>query len=111
MFVITYGFGINFSFPSLCLSFIEGGVCSCFISSQHEENSTPDDEDVLEEENTVKQQLTQGVVDANIAVQIHGIAKTYPGTFNIGCCCKCKRSTPYHAVKVKLVTLSDFTPL
>lgn len=77
----------------------EGGVCSCFISSQHEENSTPDDEDVLEEENTVKQQLTQGVVDANIAVQIHGIAKTYPGTFNIGCCCKCKRSTPYHAVK------------
>ncbi|KAJ1401643.1 P-loop containing nucleoside triphosphate hydrolase [Sesbania bispinosa] len=77
----------------------EGGVCSCFVSVPHEEHSTPDDEDVLEEENTVKQQQTQGVVDANVAVQIHGIVKTYPGAFNIGCCCKCKRSSPYNAVK------------
>jgi len=60
----------------------------------------PDDEDVLEEENVVKQRLTQGVVDANVAVQLHGIVKTYPGTYNIGCC-KCKRSAPYHALKVK----------
>ncbi|MCI93750.1 ABC transporter A family member 2-like, partial [Trifolium medium] len=48
----------------------------------HEENSTADDEDVLEEENAVRQKLTQGVVDANVAVQVHGIVKTYPGTFS-----------------------------
>ncbi|XP_027352542.1 ABC transporter A family member 2 isoform X2 [Abrus precatorius] len=77
----------------------EGGVCSCVGSAPRHEQITPDDEDVLEEENKVKQQLTEGVVDANVAVQIHGLAKTYPGTLNIGCCCKCKRSTPYNAVK------------
>ncbi|CAI8597974.1 unnamed protein product [Vicia faba] len=77
----------------------EGGVCSCLISARHEDNSTANDEDVLEEENAVKLQQTQGVVDANLAVQIHGIKKTYPGTCNIGCCCKCKRSAPYHALK------------
>ncbi|KAL2340805.1 hypothetical protein Fmac_008745 [Flemingia macrophylla] len=77
----------------------EGGVCSCVGSTLHQEQSTPDDEDVLEEENKVKQQLTEGLVDANVAVQIHGLAKTYPGTLNIGCCCKCKRSSPYNAVK------------
>jgi len=63
------------------LPFIEGGVCSCIFSTRHEENSMPDDEDVLEEENVVKQRLTQGVVDANVAVQLHGIVKTYPGTY------------------------------
>ncbi|XP_058772824.1 ABC transporter A family member 2-like [Vicia villosa] len=77
----------------------EGGVCSCLISAHHEDNSTADDEDVLEEENAVKLQQTQGVVDANVAVQIYGLKKTYPGTCNIGCCCKCKRSAPYHALK------------
>lgn len=77
----------------------EGGVCSCFVSVPHAEHSTPDDDDVLEEENAVKQKLAQGVVDTNVAVQIHGIVKTYSGAFNIGCCCKCKRSTPYHAIK------------
>ncbi|XP_027352549.1 ABC transporter A family member 2 isoform X3 [Abrus precatorius] len=69
------------------------------VKAPRHEQITPDDEDVLEEENKVKQQLTEGVVDANVAVQIHGLAKTYPGTLNIGCCCKCKRSTPYNAVK------------
>ncbi|KAK7304602.1 hypothetical protein VNO77_42485 [Canavalia gladiata] len=77
----------------------EGGVCSCIGSAPRQEQLTPDDEDVLEEENKVKQQLTEGLVDANVAVQIHGLGKTYPGTYNIGCCCKCKRSTPYNAVK------------
>ncbi|CAJ2676962.1 unnamed protein product [Trifolium pratense] len=77
----------------------EGGVCSCLTSAHHEENRTADDEDVLEEENAVRQQLTQDVVDANVAVQVHGIVKTYPGTFSIGCCCKCKRTAPYHALK------------
>ncbi|KAK7317242.1 hypothetical protein RJT34_01301 [Clitoria ternatea] len=77
----------------------EGGICSCVGSVSRQEHSMPDDEDVLEEENNVKKQLTEGVVDTNIAVQIHGLAKTYPGTWNIGCCCKCKKSTPYNAVK------------
>jgi hypothetical protein len=99
-FCFLYGY-INTSFTSLHLPFIEGGICSCLISSHHEENSTADDEDVLEEENAVRQQLTRGVVDANVAVQVHGIVKTYPGTFSIGCCCKCKRTAPYHALKVK----------
>jgi len=48
----------------------------------------------------VKQQQTQGVVDANVAVQVQGIVKTYPGTFNFGCCGNCKRTAPYHALKV-----------
>eukprot|EP00256_Glycine_max_P061178 XP_014630248.1 ABC transporter A family member 2 isoform X2 [Glycine max] len=76
----------------------EGGVCSCIGSALCQEQSTPDD-DVLEEENKVKQQLTEGLVDANIAVQIRGLAKTYPGTRSIGCCFKCKRTSPYNAVK------------
>ena len=93
---------MNSSSPFPHLAFVEGGVCSCcIVSVLHQEHSTPDDEDVLEEENTVKRQLTEGVVDANVAVQIRGLAKTYPGACNIGCCCKCKRSKPYNAVKVQ----------
>ncbi|MED6193393.1 ATP-binding cassette sub- A member 2 [Stylosanthes scabra] len=78
----------------------EGGVCSCcIVSVPHQEPVTPDDQDVLEEQNTVKRQVTEGVIDANVAVQIRGLAKTYPGACNIGCCCKCKRTKPYNAVK------------
>ncbi|CAL0319927.1 unnamed protein product [Lupinus luteus] len=77
----------------------EGGICSCLISAPHEEHSLPDDEDVRQEENIVKHQLAEGVVDANVAVQIYGLSKTYPGTMNIGCCCKCKRTRPYSALK------------
>ncbi|PNY10478.1 ABC transporter A family member 2-like protein [Trifolium pratense] len=73
------------------------------VKAHHEENRTADDEDVLEEENAVRQQLTQDVVDANVAVQVHGIVKTYPGTFSIGCCCKCKRTAPYHALKFDIL--------
>ena len=64
------------------------------------EHVTPDDQDVLEEENLVKQQAREGVDDPNIAVQIRGLVKTYPGSRNIGCC-KCKKNAPYHALKVK----------
>nr|XP_043637334.1 ABC transporter A family member 2-like isoform X2 [Erigeron canadensis] len=62
------------------------------------EHTSPDDEDVLEEENIVKQQHREGVVDQNFAVQIHGLVKVYPGKTNIGCCI-CKKSAPYHALK------------
>lgn len=84
----------------LLLSFIEGGICSCIGSVREQEPLTPDDEDVLEEENIVKQQKSEGVVDPNIAVQIHGLSKSYPGTTKIGCC-RCNRTSPYHALKVK----------
>ncbi|RDX86540.1 ABC transporter A family member 2, partial [Mucuna pruriens] len=75
-------------------------------SAPRQEQSIPDDEDVLEEENKVKEQLTEGLVDSNVSVQIHGLAKTYPGTRNIGCCCKCKRNPPYNAVKGLWVTFA-----
>jgi len=54
---------------------------------------------VLEEETEVKQQAMDGIADPNIAVQIHGLAKTYPGTTKLGCC-KCTKTSPFHAVKV-----------
>lgn len=82
-----------------CL-FIDSGVFSCFGSAPRVELSSPDDEDVQEEENLVKQQSHEGVEDPNIAVQIRGLAKTYPGSTNIGCF-KCKKKAPYHAIKVE----------
>ncbi|XP_008240189.1 PREDICTED: ABC transporter A family member 2-like isoform X2 [Prunus mume] len=63
-----------------------------------QEHFTPDDEDVLAEENIVKQLTKEGTVDPNIAVQICGLVKTYPGTTTTGCC-KCRRTLPYHALK------------
>lgn len=88
----------RFSFPFL---FTEGGICSCIGSVPPVEHITPDDEDVLEEENIVKQQTREGIVDPNVAVQIRGLVKTYPGSRVIGCC-KCKKTSPYHAIKVKI---------
>ncbi|KAK6924975.1 ABC transporter-like, ATP-binding domain [Dillenia turbinata] len=76
----------------------EGGICSCKRSISPPEHVTPDDDDVLEEENVVKQQATEGVIDPNVAVQIRGLAKTYPGSTKMGCC-KCKRTPTYHALK------------
>lgn len=65
------------------------------------ENIAPDDEDVLEEERIVKQQASEGVVDSDVAVQMRGLVKIYAGSTKIGCC-KCKRTSPYHALKVNL---------
>ncbi|OVA13315.1 ABC transporter-like [Macleaya cordata] len=76
----------------------EGGLCSCTNSTPLLEDVIPDDEDVLEEENTVKQQLAEAVVHPNVAVQIHGLAKTYPGTSYVSCC-GYKKTSPYQAVK------------
>ncbi|PIA27922.1 hypothetical protein AQUCO_07400038v1 [Aquilegia coerulea] len=76
----------------------EGGICSCVGSIPPLEDTIPDDEDVREEENIVKQQAMEGFIDPNVSVQIRGLAKTYPGTTNIGCF-KCKKTAPYHAVK------------
>ncbi|KAL1203812.1 ABC transporter A family member 9 [Cardamine amara subsp. amara] len=76
----------------------EGSICSCIGSVPHVEHTTPEDEDVREEEVLVKQQALDRIVDPNIAVQIHGLAKTYPGTTKLGCC-KCTKTSPFHAVK------------
>ncbi|KAK3226518.1 hypothetical protein Dsin_006380 [Dipteronia sinensis] len=76
----------------------EGGICSCIGSVPPIEHNTPDDIDVAEEENVVKQQAREGTVDSNVAVQIRGLVKTYPGSRKIGCC-KCQKTSPYHAVK------------
>ncbi|KAF5933663.1 hypothetical protein HYC85_029834 [Camellia sinensis] len=76
----------------------DGGICSCTSSVPSLENITLDDEDVLEEESTVKQQAMEDVVDPNIAVQIRGLVKLYPGKTKIGFC-KCKKTSHYHALK------------
>lgn len=80
----------------------EGGVCTCFRSSSQLEHVTPEDEDVLQEETTVKQQTHEGIVDSNTAVQIRGLTKTYPGSTSLGCC-KCNRTPPYHALRVRCI--------
>lgn len=68
--------------PFLVIS--EGGICSCTSSIPPLDDVTPNDEDVLEEENKVKQQATEMDLDPNIAVQIRGLAKRFPSTTNIG---------------------------
>ncbi|CAN0901620.1 ABC transporter A family member 2 [Linum grandiflorum] len=76
----------------------EGGICSCQGSIPQEEHISPDDEDVLEEETMVKKDAAGGTMDADVAVQMRGLAKTYAGTRKIGCC-KCQKTSPYHAVR------------
>ncbi|KAL6183259.1 hypothetical protein ACLB2K_044670 [Fragaria x ananassa] len=75
----------------------EGGICSWIGSIPPPEHITPDDEDVLEEENIVKEQAKEGTVGPNLAVQIRGLVKTYPGQRHG--CCRSKRTPPYHALK------------
>ncbi|CDP12364.1 unnamed protein product [Coffea canephora] len=77
----------------------EGGVCSCTRSNLPAENIIPDDQDVLEEENLVKQQAAEGLLDSNVAVQLRGLAKTFPAVRRNICCCNCKSSSAYHALK------------
>ncbi|WOL00343.1 ABC transporter A family member 2 isoform X1 [Canna indica] len=84
---------------------VEGSLCSCYGSIPPLDDATPNDEDVLAEETAVKQQAAVGNIDPDVAVQIRGLTKTYPGTTKIGCC-KCQRSSPYHAVKGIWVNLA-----
>ncbi|KAI8537560.1 hypothetical protein RHMOL_Rhmol09G0033500 [Rhododendron molle] len=76
----------------------EGGIFSCLHSIPQVQPKTPDDEDVLEEENVVKHQVREDLVDPNVVVQIRGLTKTYPGKIEIGCC-KCTRKSHFHAIK------------
>ncbi|XP_058181547.1 ABC transporter A family member 2-like isoform X1 [Rhododendron vialii] len=76
----------------------EGGIFSFLSAIPQVQPKTPDDEDVLEEENFVKHQIREDLVDPNVVVQIRGLTKTYPGKIEIGCC-KCTRKSHFHAVK------------
>ncbi|KAL8130679.1 hypothetical protein V2J09_019834 [Rumex salicifolius] len=76
----------------------ETGICSCMSSVPQVEHITPDDKDVIEEENNVKKQTDKGEIDEDVAVQIRGLAKIYPGTREAGCF-SCKRTSLYHALK------------
>ncbi|KAK9104978.1 hypothetical protein Scep_021822 [Stephania cephalantha] len=80
----------------------EGCLSICRSLIPPLDDVSPDDDDVLEEEVLVKKHVTEDAIDPNVAVQIRGITKTYPGTTNMGCC-KCKRTSPYHAVKFDIL--------
>ncbi|XP_027126461.2 ABC transporter A family member 2-like isoform X2 [Coffea arabica] len=83
----------------------EGGICSCRGSIPPLESFTLDDEDVLEEENIVKQKMDESVLDASVVVQIRGLVKIFPGRTKISCC-KCERTSPYHALKGMWVNIA-----
>ncbi|XP_057868704.2 ABC transporter A family member 11 [Cryptomeria japonica] len=76
-----------------------GGFCSCTGSIPPLSESSPDDEDVAEEESVVKRQATENTSDPSVAVQVRGLVKTFPGIRNMSGCFKCKKVAPYHAVK------------
>ncbi|RZC60770.1 hypothetical protein C5167_022538 [Papaver somniferum] len=82
----------------------EGCICTSEVPLLDEKN--PDDEDILEEKRMVKDQMRENYNmnnDSNIAVQLRGLAKAYPGTIKLkrcgGCCCTLTRTSTYHAVK------------
>jgi len=76
-----------------------GGCCSCTGSVPPLSESSPDDEDVATEESLVRQQVTENTLGSNVAVQVRGLLKTFPGIRNMVGCCKCRKTAPHHAVK------------
>ena len=86
------------SHPCHCL----GRISDCCNSDPTLENIVPDDTDVLEEENEVKQQMRSRQIDPNIAVQIQGLVKIYPGKLNLSCC-KFHKTEPFHSIKVSFI--------
>lgn len=70
---------------------------------------TLNDEDVHQEENSIRQAARAGRVEDGIAVQLRGLAKTYPKQMKINCkrfcfcCCycKCKMKKSFDAVRVR----------
>ncbi|KAJ8553877.1 hypothetical protein K7X08_024555 [Anisodus acutangulus] len=80
----------------------EGSICSCTGSVLPLDNIIPDNEDVLEEESIVKRLAMQGEVDSDVAVQLQGLVKIFPGTTKMGCCI-CQRKPPYHAPKFDIL--------
>lgn len=76
----------------------EGSIFSFSNSNPLPEIIASNDEDVLEEENSVKQQARERENDPDAVVTIHGLVKTYPKALNIGR----GEISPYHAIKVKI---------
>eukprot|EP00253_Pinus_taeda_P023624 PITA_23624 len=76
-----------------------GGCCTCTGSVPPLPESSPDDEDVAAEESLVRQQVTEDTTSPNVAVQVRGLIKTFPGIRNMVGCCKCRKTAPHHAVK------------
>ncbi|XP_056686465.1 ABC transporter A family member 2 [Spinacia oleracea] len=74
---------------------LESGLFGSKSWLRKPEMITPDDEDVLEEENNIKKMMDGGRVDPDVAVQVQGLVKTYPGKLDK----KFKRSPPFHSVK------------
>ncbi|CDP20899.1 unnamed protein product [Coffea canephora] len=68
---------------------------------------TLDDEDVHEEEASVKKATIEGTVDPDVAVQLRGLTKSYSMALKIRChrfsfcyfCCTCKITKPFVTVK------------
>ncbi|XP_073143573.1 ABC transporter A family member 2-like [Henckelia pumila] len=61
----------------------------------------PDDESVIEEENSVKQQAREGILDPDVAVQFRALTKKY-NAINEKICCfhfSCKTRKPFFAVE------------
>ncbi|XP_078428107.1 ABC transporter A family member 2-like [Wolffia australiana] len=77
---------------------VEGGICGCAGSISAPDDSVPDDEDVRREEVSVRAQEVNPGQRSDVAVQLRGLAKAYPGSTSLGCF-KCRRTRPYHAVK------------
>eukprot|EP00245_Coleochaete_scutata_P012781 TRINITY_DN5005_c0_g1_i1.p1 TRINITY_DN5005_c0_g1~~TRINITY_DN5005_c0_g1_i1.p1 ORF type:complete len:1006 (-),score=193.03 TRINITY_DN5005_c0_g1_i1:975-3992(-) len=64
----------------------------------------PDDEDVIQEMNLVKEQAKNGLEPGtSIAIRVQGLQKWFGGGIECQCCflicCKCKKSKPFQAVK------------
>ncbi|TMW86787.1 hypothetical protein EJD97_020884 [Solanum chilense] len=87
--------------------FKENTLCCGSGSSPPNDSFSQDDEDVLDEENRVKQQVKEGNVDPNVAVQLQDLYKMYSRTINFSChsccllCCycRCKIKKPFKAVQ------------
>ncbi|CAN4100428.1 unnamed protein product [Withania somnifera] len=85
----------------------ENAPCCGSGSAPPNDSFTQDDEDVLDEENRVKQQVKEGNVDPNVAVQLQDLYKMYSRTINFSChsccllCCycRCKIKKPHKAVQ------------
>ncbi|KAK4374555.1 hypothetical protein RND71_005232 [Anisodus tanguticus] len=103
--------GIGYRFVTLmihtAIQLYENSPCCGSGSAPPNDSFTQDDEDVLEEENRVKQQAKEGNVDPNVAVQLQDLYKMYSRTINFSChsccllCCYCrfKIKKPYKAVQ------------
>ncbi|KAM3374694.1 ABC transporter A family member 9 [Capsicum galapagoense] len=88
-------------------NFKENAPCCGSGSAPPNASFTQDDEDVLDEENRVKQQAKEGNIDPNVAVQLQDLYKMYSRTISFSChsccllCCycRCKIKKPFKAVQ------------